>query len=273
MLKGTQANRIANSNPKLYHLKDWDRHNDPKKLEIISEIIQSEGRDPSIAELTVKILKSARIVPRDYKGQAAALLKWVQENIYYVNEPGERLQSPKYTLRRGFGDCDDMVIVLCSFYESIGLPWKLVLSGNNRGKKVRYIQGDKYKPGTSWAHIYAMVGNQPFHPNQWYFAEPTIKNVPLGWDVVASNSNELPELLSPQYAGYGVPSKPMSFISVGAGVSAGESYSHNRDHHSFLLSTKVKEIVLTVVVGTATAVASEIVLEYVREKIEEMKRK
>ena len=90
-LKGTQANRIANSNPKVYHLGKWDSLSHPQKLEVISEIIHGEGRDPSIAELAVHILKSARVAPRDYKGQAAALLKWVQDNIYYVNEPGETL--------------------------------------------------------------------------------------------------------------------------------------------------------------------------------------
>ena len=268
-LTGTEANRIANTNPKLYHLKNWDTLSDPKRLDIISEIIMGEGRDPSIAELVVKILRSNNVAPRDYKKQAGVLLKWVQDKIYYVNEPGERLQSPKYTLKRGFGDCDDMAIVLCSFYESIGLPWKLVLSGNDKGKKVRHIQGQPIKTGIGWAHIYCMVGNQPFNPTIWFYAEPTIRGVPLGWDVVSSNSNALPELLSPQYGSLGVPTRPMSFISVGAGVSAGEAYSHNQDDSYFLLSKKVKEIILTVLIGTATAVLSEMTLQYVRERLEE----
>lgn len=270
MFKGTSAVNIPKSNPKLYHLGKWDRLSHPQKLDVISEIIRGEGRDPLIAEMAVGILKSAGVAPRDYRGQAAALLKWVQDNIYYVNEPGERLQSPKYTLNRGFGDCDDMAIVLCSFFETIGLPWKLVLSGNVKGKRVRHVQGDKIPSGVEWAHIYCAVGNQPFNPTQWLFAEPTIQGVPLGWDVVSANSNALPELLNPRYAGVhlGAPVSPTaSLISVGAGVSAGESYQRQQGESSLLWENKIKEIALTVAIGTLTAVATELALEYIRRKL------
>lgn len=267
MFKGTSAVNIPKSNPKLYHLGKWDRLSHPQKLDVIGEIIRGEGRDPIIAETAVNILKSAGVAPRDYKGQAAALLKWVQDNIYYVNEPGERLQSPKYTLNRGFGDCDDMAIVLCSFYETIGLPWKLVLSGNVRGKRVRYIQGERITPNVEWAHIYCAVGNQPFNPTQWIFAEPTIQGVPLGWDVVSANSDALPELLNPRYSGihFGAPMSPASIISVGTGVAAGEAYAHS-NNDTYLWSQKAKEILLTVLIGTATAVATQLTLDYIRSR-------
>ena len=265
-LKGTQANRIANSNPKLYHLGKWDNLSHPQKLEVISEIVRGEGRDPSIAELAVTILKNARVAPRDYKGQAAALLKWVQDNIYYINEPGERLQSPKYTLKRGFGDCDDMAIILCSMFEAIGLPWKLVLSGNNGGKKVRHVQGDRIIPGVEWAHIYCAVGNQPFNPSQWLFAEPTIQGVPLGWDVVSSDSNLLPELLNPRYSGISLAAPSSSaMIGVGVGVSAGEAYART-EGDPISWNRKMKEIAVTVLIGTLTAVATDLTLGYIKSR-------
>ena len=245
MFNGTPAKNIPKSNPKLYHLGQWDRLSHPQKLDVISEIIRGEGRDPIIAEIAVGILKRAQVAPRDYRGQAAALLKWVQDNIYYINEPGERLQSPKYTLNRGFGDCDDMAIVLCSFFETIGLPWKLVLSGNQKGKRIRHVQGEKIPKGVEWAHIYCMVGNQPFNPTQWLYAEPTIQNVPLGWDVVSANSNALPELLNPRYSGVhlGAPvSMNASLVSVGAGVGAGESYARSQESGGFLWEPKLKKL-------------------------------
>lgn len=266
----TSTVRLANPSAKMYHLNKWDNLSDVQKLEVISEIIKKEGRNPEIASLAVHILKSKNIVPRDYRGQAAALLKWVQDNIYYVNEPGERLQSPLYTLKRGYGDCDDEVILLCSLFESIGLPWKLVLSGNLNGKKVRHVQGDEPKSGVEYAHIYAAVGNQPFHPTNWFFAEPTIRNVPLGWDVVSSNSNELPELLNPRYSGYGASPSP---IGVGVGVSAGDAYREQRMHNDYHgnetdWNMKIKEIAVTVLIGVATAVGTELALEYIRTRKE-----
>ena len=39
-----------------------------------------------------------------------------------------------------------------------------------------------------------MVGTPPFRPTRWFFCEPTIEKVPLGWDVVDGNKAYLPEL-------------------------------------------------------------------------------
>lgn len=106
----------------VHHLPDWNKYDDPKKLEVLRKIAEMRGRDPRIAKLAVSIIKKAKVKPRDYKGQATALLKWVQspKNVYYVNEPGERLQDPIFTIKNGFGDCfaedtlvlrDDMALV------------------------------------------------------------------------------------------------------------------------------------------------------------------
>jgi hypothetical protein len=180
----------------VHHLPDWKGYDDPKRLEVIRHIAMMRGRDPRIASLAVDIIKKAKVKPRDYKGQAAALLKWVQnpKNVYYVNEPGERLQDPIFTIKQGWGDCDDQIMVLGAMFESIRLPWKLVLGGVCNGKKVRYIEGTAFPRGCKWAHIYAMVGDAPFNPTKWYFCETTVRGVQLGWDVVSGHKSYLPEL-------------------------------------------------------------------------------
>ena len=183
---------------KVHHLPDWSGYDDPKKLEVIRYIAQQRGRDPRIAKLAVDIIRKAGVKPRDYKGQAAALLKWVQDpkNVYYVNEPGERLQDPIYTIRNGFGDCDDQVMVLCALFESVRLPWRLVISGRHKEtkQKVRFIEGDAYPQNVGWAHIYCIVGDHSFQPRKWYFCEPTVNGVPLGWDVIAGDPGYIPEM-------------------------------------------------------------------------------
>jgi hypothetical protein len=88
-----------------------------------------------------------------------------------------------------------MVLVLGALYETVGLPWRLCLSGRGLdGKKIRYIEGQPVPAGAKWAHIYAMVGDRPFRPSKWYFAEPTVQGVPLGWDVVSGDASYLPEM-------------------------------------------------------------------------------
>jgi hypothetical protein len=183
----------------VHHLPDWNKYDDPKKMQVLRKIAEMRGRDPRIAKLAVSVIKKAKIKPRDYKGQAECLLKWVQnpKNVYYVNEPGERLQDPIFTIRNGFGDCDDMVILLCSLFESVKLPWKYVISGRSRidGKKMRYIEGEQYPNDGDWTHIYCMVGTPPFQPTEWYFCETTVEGVPLGWDVISGDHSYLPEMV------------------------------------------------------------------------------
>ena len=198
----TPVKPVELDKPKVYDLYQYDGYSDPRKLDVISKISEQYGRDPRLATLAVDIFRKAGIEPRDYKGQAGALLKWVQDNIYYVNEPDERLQEPTYTLRVRYGDCDDMAILLYALARSVRLPARLVISGRNRsGRKMRYHQGEPNFPrDVSWSHIYLQIGDRPYGKPQWIYAEPTMK-VPLGWDVIGANSNVLPEMNA--YAGAG----------------------------------------------------------------------
>ena len=96
-------NRVNVPNPKVYHLPNWNRLTEPQKLDVIKDICLKYGRDPRVATQAVSILRQANIAPRDYVGQAACLLKWVQNYIYYVESDCRTL----YTQLK-----NDMVIVM-----------------------------------------------------------------------------------------------------------------------------------------------------------------
>jgi hypothetical protein len=198
-ISGVPTNRInLDDTVKAYHIPDWKKLSEPQRMKYLREITLKAGRDPRIATLAVKICKDANCEPREYRKQAAAILKWVQHNIYYVNEPGERLQDPIYTLRVGYGDCDDMAMLLAALYESLRLPWRFVLSGKSEnGQIIRWIEGTPFRRA-AYSHIYVVVGWPAFRPKVWAYAEPTLRRVGLGWDVVAAtrqtNGAILPEL-------------------------------------------------------------------------------
>jgi len=196
---GVKARRVDLDSAKTYHLPAWGETSDPKRIAILRRIALSGGRDPRVATVAIGILRDNGVQPRDYHNQARALLKFVQHRIYYANEPGERLQDPAYTLRVGYGDCDDMALLLAALCESIRLPWRFVISGRRGDRVVRWVEGDAYTPAR-WAHIYLAIGNKPFGPTKWHFAEPTLRTVDLGWDVVSASkggSVPLPELAGP----------------------------------------------------------------------------
>jgi hypothetical protein len=251
---GVQTKKVNYDPPKTFHLPSWDGLGDPAKLKIIRSIVETYGRDPRIAILCVQILKENGVEPRHYVDQAACLLKWVQDNIYYVNEPGERLQDPLYTLKVGMGDCDDLAILLCSFFEAIRLPWRLVLSGKgSHGSMVRHIEGEPYKKA-AYAHIYCCVGDKPFTPSKWIMCEPTMK-VPLGWDIVSAVSG------NPEAAKY-LPELNLGSTATGivAGnvseVVAASDGSTSKNFH--------RKIAEAVIIGTTTAIITQLLLDYIR---------
>jgi hypothetical protein len=199
---GILAPRVNLDSAQTYHLPQWSDMGDPKRIAVLRKIALEAGRDPRIATVAIHIIRTAGIKPRDYTGQARALLRFVQNRIYYANEPGERLQDPAYTLRVGYGDCDDMALLLAALCESIRLPWRFVISGKRGDRIVRWVEGSPYTPA-KWAHIYLAIGDKPFAPTRWMFAEPTLRSVNLGWDVVqasAGGSRPLPELSGPDTA-------------------------------------------------------------------------
>jgi hypothetical protein len=73
---------------------------------------------------------------------------------------------------------------------SIALPWRFALGGyreipGGRKKRVRWIEGQPWPKGrVQFVHVYVMLGWPPFGPQKWASAEPTVRGLPLGHDVV-----------------------------------------------------------------------------------------
>lgn len=255
---GTATHPVDLGTPKVYHIPAWKHFGDPKKLALMRRIIEARGRDPRMAVLAVNILREAGVEPRDYVGQAAALLKWVQYNIYYVNEPDERLQDPEYTLKVRMGDCDDEVILLCTLYESLRFSWRLVLSGAGPNDQVvRWVEGTPMQVKGKWSHIYCCVGDRPFAPRKWYFAEPTLRGVPLDWDIVGAGGR-LPEFATTQTRLAGASdAAAVSAAMMASDVAADESKRTN------FLGLDWQQIATAVIIGVTSGVLTRITLKAV----------
>lgn len=256
LLHGQPATPMSLDSAKVFHLPGWGRLNDADRVRFIRQVAEQSGRDPRIRSLAVRILTSARVDPRDYEGQASALLTWVQHHVYYVNEPGEIIQDPWYTLNPpdntpAHGDCDDLAALLGALYESIRLDYRFVLSGMRQGQHMRWVEGQPIPPGVTWAHIYVSVGWPPFNPTTWAFAEPTMKK-PLGWDVHAAiQQGQRPGL--PELGSF---FSPGGAIASTALIGADESQGH----------LNWKQIAAAIVVGVLTSTVSAIVVDYVRRR-------
>jgi transglutaminase-like putative cysteine protease len=172
---------------KIWHIPGWHGYSDRRKLRYLRELAEKYGNDPKMRWWVVQNIFQGRVPPRDYLGQAKALLAYVQ-GLYYCNEPGEQIQSPWRTLAENTGDCDDLGILLAALATSVGIKFRWVIAGKTRGgEPVRYIEGNRSPPwGANFYHIYLQLATPALCETEctWYSAETTVRGLPLGHDVV-----------------------------------------------------------------------------------------
>jgi transglutaminase-like putative cysteine protease len=267
------ARPLALPEPKVTHLAGWGNMSDPARVEFLRSVAEPAGRDPRIRALAAQILSQAGVDQRQYEQQAAALLRWVQQNIAYINEPGETLQDPGYTLRVKHGDCDDMAILLAALYESIRLPWRFVLAGTmpRTRERVRWVEGTPFPRGAIMAHIYLAVGFPVFNPQRWVFVEPTVKGTPLGHDVTVPAEPVLSRGTLPELGAWGA--TPVQGLPPGvkAGVlvtaqSAGVDTVKEEEEEveRFFTRKNMHRILVTGITGAVATVVSAMLLEWVK---------
>lgn len=225
---------------RVFDIPAWKSWSMDRRLGFIRKFTEDKGRDPQIREFAIQILNAARVPPNQTRAAWGAIHEWVKANVRYSTEAGEQLQSPQYTLqiaaaKTGAADCDDMAILIGALGYSLGLPFRLVITGRNKatGKRVQYISGEKPEvlivaipnqgtrhipagglvpSGATWGHIYLLVGLQPLSSQSWAFCEPTLP-VPLGWDVVYGRGGGGPAGRT-DLAG-GVDARPIPFAMSG----------------------------------------------------------
>lgn len=108
------------------------------ELRYLRSLITKFRAMPEIRNLAVEIIKNAGVFPKDKRGQALAIARYVQRHVYYVHELPERFQWPTETLRLKAGDCDDFTTLIGALAESLGIPIVMV---------VMQLNG-------RWAHIF-----------------------------------------------------------------------------------------------------------------------
>jgi hypothetical protein len=266
------ATPIVMDAPRAFNLQNWKHMNDAQRVGFMREIAERSGRDPRIRTLAAGILAQASVKQRDYATQAAVLLRWVQTNIQYLNEPDEIIQDPLLTLQYKYGDCDDLAMLLASFYEAIRLDWRFVLSGTAHGKPIRWVEGTALPRGVRFAHIYTAVGWPPFRPpaqQTWKSAEPTVQGAALGWDVtdLQRGKAKLPEL-----GAVGQAASAAAGI-VATKIAMTEQRREATNVRRLFDQDLVRTVATAVTIGVVTSVLSQILLDTVRTALGKQPRR
>lgn len=130
-------------------------------LKRMAQITRGYKTAPFVRETAMKVL--ARVPEKQWRKEAEALLRFVQEHIRYTKDVVgvETLQTPVQTLRIRQGDCDDQSMLLAALLMSTGHPAKFVAIGQEKGR-------------------YSHVLIQTRIAGNWLWADPIMKGWPLG---------------------------------------------------------------------------------------------
>ena len=94
----------------------------------IARLIYDYSQSNEIRQIVAKILGDFSFVKDNDPKVPEKIFYWIKENIKYIPDTKdvEILQTPDRTLKNGFGDCDDFVILYGSMLRSIGYDIGLV---------------------------------------------------------------------------------------------------------------------------------------------------
>lgn len=131
-------------------------------LELMSRLVLRWKLDPGVRVLALDLVHGC--AQQDYSCEVRSLHRFVRDQIAYRGDIAdvETLQTPRVTLERAAGDCDDKTSLLATLLETIN-------------HKTRFVAGAFSDPET-FSHVWleTRLGAN------WYPLDAT-KNVPAGW--------------------------------------------------------------------------------------------
>jgi transglutaminase-like putative cysteine protease len=126
-------------------------------------IVRAYKKNPDIRFLAGDLTR--HLPNKAWASEVSRLFEYVKSRVRYTEDITEieTIQTPDATLALGYGDCDDMAVLLAALLESIGKPTRFVAIG---------FQPNRYE------HVFTQVriGGK----NDWVTLDPT-ENQPMGW--------------------------------------------------------------------------------------------
>jgi len=125
-------------------------------------LIDEGKRDPDILRAAHAVIFTTP--ERLEAAEACAVFEFVRDHIRYVRDVvgHETLASPRMTLARQAGDCDDQAALLGAMLESVGYPTRIVVAA--------------YQAPGAWEHVYI----QTWAEGRWIDCDPTERKG-FGW--------------------------------------------------------------------------------------------
>lgn len=119
-------------------------------LRLMAQVARQYKTNPVIRQTAARIV---RVCPgKDDLCEVGTLQSWVRSNIRYTGDvyEVETLQTPDYTLRERYGDCDDQACLLATLLLSVGIGAAYCALGTGGGPYSHVLAIAILHDGSQW---------------------------------------------------------------------------------------------------------------------------
>jgi transglutaminase-like putative cysteine protease len=140
-----------------------------KTLALMRRLAQQGASDLSVREAAIAAVRGDMAEGHDRVAQLASIYRFVRDRIYFVGDVlgVETIQSPRYTLSIGAGDCDDRATLLVAMARSIGI---------SAGFSFKVIATNPVSQNFSHVYVVADLGGRKIA------MDPTYRDNAFGWE-------------------------------------------------------------------------------------------
>lgn len=88
----------------------------------MGQLVRQGKKNPGLRHYAATLVGS--LEPKAWLAEIRTVFETVRDNVRYTLDINnvETLQTPVFTLQHGYGDCDDMAVLIATLLESIGHP-------------------------------------------------------------------------------------------------------------------------------------------------------
>lgn len=149
-----------------YHKFHGDNAGIIANTQKLVKIAESDSMDFDIIRLARGICSEWQANSKNAREKADAIHDWIAENIHYQFDPvtTELYQDSKTTLKEGFGDCDDFVILGMALNAAVGNYSRAVLIAADNEVQIDHV------------YYEVEVGE-----NEWRAYDATVNGAEAGW--------------------------------------------------------------------------------------------
>ena len=197
-----------------------------QRAALFDGIVYAYGRQPAIRRKTQEILRDAGVTRQNNDAIATAVFDYVQDNLPYILEAGEMIETPAYSLRNmSLGaDCDGHALLVSALLESVSVPTKLlywIQPGHTYASHVSAA----YWSGAKWINLDTSQ-TQPmgWTPPGWSYAGSDGAARP-GADLEAGNDIRMPMRLPGQLPALGLSWSDFNPVNLGKKIYGAVKYT------------------------------------------------